>query len=58
MVATKKPAAKPAIKPQITIRGLDADLYREAQIEAIKTRIPVYQWINKAIKEKLDRRPV
>lgn len=38
-----------------TIRGLDPDLYRLARAEAIKQGKTIGQWLNEAIKEKLDK---
>jgi predicted HicB family RNase H-like nuclease len=42
-------------KDKISIRGLDEELYREAKAQAARQGKPLYQWINEAIKEKLER---
>lgn len=42
-------------KPTTTIRGLDRELWVEARARAVRARKPIYQWLNEAIKEKLDR---
>ena len=39
----------------IAIRGLDLELYREARAAAIIQRKSIGQWLNEAIKEKLDK---
>ncbi len=44
-------------KQNITpIRDLDKKLYKQARLQALKEGRPVYQWLNEAIKEKLERR--
>ena len=40
---------------QINVRGINADIYRLARAQAIKEAKTIGQWLNEAIKEKLDR---
>lgn len=39
----------------VSIRGLDSELYRLARAEAIKDRKTIGQWLNEAIKGKLNK---
>lgn len=41
-----------------TIRGLDRTLHRLARAEAIKEGKPFGQWLNEAIKSKLNKKGV
>jgi predicted HicB family RNase H-like nuclease len=36
-----------------SIRGLDPALFHQARIEALKAKVPVGQWVNQAISERL-----
>jgi hypothetical protein len=40
----------------ISIRGLDYDLYTEARAQAIRENKNIGQWLNEAIKEKLQKK--
>ena len=42
----------------VNIRGVDIELFRLARAEAIKERKKIGEWLNGAIKEKLDRKGV
>jgi len=43
-------------KDKIFYRG-DKELYKKAKVKAIIQGKPVYQFINEAIKEKLEKKP-
>lgn len=40
---------------KIGVRGLDPELFRKAKIQAAIEGRPLYQFINEAIREKLER---
>ena len=42
----------------VNIRGVDIELFRLARAEAIKEGKKIGEWLNEAIKEKLDRKGV
>ena len=42
----------------VNIRGLDVELFRLARAEAIKEGRKIGEWLNEAIKEKLERKGV
>ena len=35
---------------KLTIRGVDADLYQKARIDAVKKKLSMGRWLNEAIK--------
>ena len=39
----------------VSIRGLDRNLWKLARVEAVKEGKSVGDWLNEAIKEKLDK---
>jgi len=39
---------------QNTVRGLDPDLYREARAQAIRENKTIGEWINEAIRARLE----
>jgi len=46
------------VEKSVNIRGLDVDLFRLARAEAIKESKRIGEWLNEAIKEKLERKGV
>jgi hypothetical protein len=42
----------------VNIRGLDVELFRLARAEAIKEGKKIGEWLNEAIREKLERQGV
>ena len=46
------------VEKSVNIRGLDVKLFRLARAEAIKEGKKIGEWLNEAIKEKLEGRGV
>ena len=46
------------VEKSVNIRGVDAELFRLARAEAIKEGRKIGEWLNEAIKEKLERQGV
>ena len=46
------------MEKSVSIRGLDIELFRLARAEAIKEGKKIGEWLNVAIKEKLERKGV
>ncbi len=43
------------VEKSVNIRGLDVELFRLARAEAIKEGKKIGEWLNEAIREKLER---
>jgi len=43
------------LEKSVNIRGLDVELFRLARAEALKEGKKIGEWLNEAIKEKLER---
>ena len=46
------------VEKSVNIRGVDGELFRLARAEAIKESRKIGEWLNEAIKEKLERKGV
>lgn len=46
------------VEKSVNIRGLDVELFRLARAEAIKEGKKIGEWLNEAIREKLERKGV
>jgi hypothetical protein len=46
------------VEKSVNIRGIDIELFRLARAEAIKEGRKIGDWLNEAIKEKLERKGV
>ena len=46
------------VEKSVNIRGIDVELFRLARAEAIKEGEKIGEWLNEAIKEKLERKGV
>ena len=46
------------VEKSVNIRGIDVELFRLARAEAIKEGKKIGEWLNEAIKEKLERKGV
>jgi len=42
----------------VNVRGIDIELFRLARAEAVKEGKKIGEWLNEAIKEKLERKGV
>ncbi len=46
------------VEKSVNVRGVDVGLFRLARAEAIKEGKKIGEWLNEAIKEKLERKGV
>jgi len=46
------------VEKSVNVRGVDVKLFRLARAEAIKESKKIGEWLNEAIKEKLERKGV
>ncbi len=46
------------VEKSVNVRGVDIELFRLARAEAIKEDKKIGEWLNEAIREKLERKGV